>query len=1324
KHNSADKASINDDNIVNIYEGPQHTIWIETHNGFCIYDPSREEFNSNLLSVLRSLKLPQVAIRKIKKDSKGNFWFIYDSAGVYRYNEASNRTYHYDHSISSQPSLYANNVVDLAEDSKGNIWLVYNTGVIETMDSEFEHITYKKAIVTQKTAKKVEDYVINIDKDNDIWLYAPAIDMGIYYFNPRVNTIKHIDKETIGGRLNNNNVTTIVQADDGLIWIAADHGGINILDKRDFKVNYIMHREDDPKSLKQNSTFLYKDNTGIIWAGTYKEGISYYHKDILRFPLYRHFASDPRSLSFEDVDKFAEDKSGNLWIGTNGGGLIYFNRKTGTYRQYKHNPQNNNSLGNDIIVSLCIDHDQNLWIGTYFGGMDSFDGKTFTHYRHKENVPSSIADDRIYSIIEDSSHKLWVGTFQGGLDVFDPLTGVFHHQFNQTQIRSPYISSVYEDRAGNIWVGGYRGVDKITKKNGYIVHYIHNANVRNSLISNNVNSIIEDSRGLIWIATGDGLSILDPKTNQFTSLGKKNGLPDNAVLNILEDNDHHMWMSTSGGLCRIALIATANGYLYQFKTFDEADGLQAREFNINAALKTSKGELIFGGGHGFNMFDPRSIKTVVNKPKLIFTDLQLLNKSVAAGEEVNGHVILTRAMSATNSITLHHSENVFTIEFVAINFFNPNKIKYQYMLEGFDKGWVNADNATRKATYTNLDGGNYRFKVRTSNAAGSWNADEINLHIKVDPPFWKSTIAYAIYIFLLLGGTLLIRHRGIQKIKREFAAEQEKKQTQLIIEQERKEIERMYEVDKLKTKFLTNVSHEFRTPLSLIIAPVDKMLNQADNAEQQQQLNMIRKNARRLLNLVNQLLDFRKMEVRELKLHTKPGDIVKFIKEISLSFIDIADEKGIGFVFDTEVDGLRTCFDHDKIERILFNLLSNAFKFTPAGGHVSVLIGMVNEIPPQQLAQIEIKVIDSGIGIEKDKQERIFDRFFQNNLPGSMLNQGSGIGLAITKEFVNMHQGELFVESEPDHGSCFTVRLPISFTESGDVEIHVDDELMAPSVVPKNTDNTKNLSNSRKKQTVLLVEDNEDFRFYLKDNLKEMFHIIEATNGKEGWQKALALHPHIMVSDISMPEMNGKELCRKIKGDNRTSHIPIILLTALVGEEEELKSLEIGANDYMTKPFNFEILISKIKNLLNLQATFKKTYARQLEVQVNEPAIASVDEKFVKDIVTYIGENMLTPSLSVNELSKHMGMNRNTLYKKLLTITGKTPVEYIRLLRLRKAAYLLEHSQMNITEVSYEVGFNTPQYFARSFKEEFGMLPSEFVLQKRRRQQEPTVNSD
>ena len=1151
KHIANNKSSINDDYIESIYEGPEQNLWITTRNGPCIYNLVTEQFNSDLSPWLKSFNLPGSDFTKIKKDNKGDFWFIYPNSGAYRYDPVHKQTYHYRHGSKQGASLFSNDVADISEDAKGDTWLIYSTGVIEKLDVEHNKITFTSNVLSKVNNAKPLLYSIMVDSDGDLWLYALGVNMGVYYFNPQKNVLNHIDKISAGVRLNADVINNVYQADDGLIWIATDHGGINLVNKKEFKVTYLLNREDDAKSLSQNSVVLYKDDLGIMWAGTFKEGISYYHKNIIRFPLYKHFTSDPSSLSFEDVDKFVEDKQGNLWIGTNGGGLIYFNRKTNKYTQYKNNPQNNNSLSNDIVVSMCIDHNQTLWIGTYFGGLDSFDGKTFTHYRHDDKVATSISDDRVWSIVEDSSNRLWVGTLAGGLNIFDRSKKIFLHPYNSTQITSPFISSIFEDRDGNMWIGGYTGINVIMKSNSRIIHYTHNDNDKNSLITYNVNSITQDSRGLMWIATRDGLSILNLKTNRFTSLTKESGLPDNFIINILEDNSGKMWLSTSNGLSRITLTTTGNNYNFQIENFDETDGLQGREYNVNAAFKTSKGELIFGGGHGFNLFEPSSIKPNINKPNLIFTDFQLFGKSVTVDNAVNGHVILTKAITETSAITLNHSDNVFTIEFAALNFFNPNKVQYQYILQGFDKGWITTDNNNRKATYTNLDAGDYTFKVRAANPDNIANKDTITLKIHVNPPFLESPVAYVCYVLIIIGILLFIRRRGIRKIRREFALKQEKMETQLIIEQERQEIERMHDIDKLKTKFLTNVSHEFRTPLSLIMAPADKMYNHSVDTEQKLQLNMIRKNARRLLNLVNQLLDFRKMEVQELKLHAKPGDIIKFIKEISFSFSDIADEKGISFVFDTEIESLKTNFDHDKIERILFNLLSNAFKFTPKGGHVSVLVNLCRKKPDVEL--IEIKVIDTGIGIAKDKHDRIFERFFQNNLPGSMLNQGSGIGLAITKEFVRMHNGDISVESELDHGSCFIIHLPVLALDGMKTEEFLDDVITRSDDEAKSEASSGTRQKSNKKQSVLLVEDNDDFRFYLKDNLKDNYHVIEAVNGKEGWQKALALHPDIMVSDISMPEMNGKELCRKIKNDSRTSHIPIILLTALIGEEEELK---------------------------------------------------------------------------------------------------------------------------------------------------------------------------
>nr|WP_294946456.1 hybrid sensor histidine kinase/response regulator transcription factor [uncultured Mucilaginibacter sp.] len=1307
KHNVNNKNSINDDFVTNICEGPDKKLWVTTRAGYSFYDPETEQFNNDVSPVLYSFKLPEYpTVSKILHIGKGDFWFLCPDSGLYRYNKLKGTTTRYHHHHNSSPSLYSNSITDIKQDARGNLWLVYNDGVVELFDVQRNAITYHTDVFSKAANSKGRYYSITVDKDGDLWVFNPNMDSGAYYYSPLTGRFRRFAKESAEAPLMSNIITNIIQADDGLIWISTDHGGINVLDKKSLKITYLLNREDDAKSLGQNTVLLYKDNTGIMWAGTLREGVSYYHKNIIRFPLYRHFASDPRSIGFEDVNKFVEDKHGNLWIGTNGGGLIYFDRKAGKFTQYKHDPGNANSLSSDIIVSLCIDHNQQLWIGTYFGGLDQFDGRKFIHYKHNDGVPTSIADDRIWSILEDSSNRLWIGTFAAGLQMFDREKKIFSSPFKQGDITSPYISALHEDTKGNLWVGGYFGISKILKNGRGVIHYNRKKNDPNSLISDDINSITQDSRGLIWIATRDGLSILNPETNRFISLTKKDGLPDNQVSNVLEDSRGAMWVSTSNGLCRVTLTPGNGTYEFQFERFDETDGLQGREFSAYAALRTNKGELIFGGSHGFNIFDPLSIHPNIEKPKLIFTGFQLFNKSISANEEVDGHVVLTKAISATSEITLNHSENVFTIEFAALNFFNPNKITHQYMMEGFDKGWLTADNATRKATYTNLDGGDYTFKVRAIGQEGRWKPSYIKLKIKVFPPFWKSTLAYVVYLLLITGTLFLIRRRGIQKIRRQFIAEKEKQEANSLIEQERQEVKRMQELDQLKTKFLTNVSHEFRTPLSLIMAPVDKMLIDADN-ERGEQLNMIRRNAKRLLNLVNQLLDFRKMEVQELKLHARRGDIVSFIKEMSYSFSDIAEKKHIRFVFDSEIEKLNVNFDHDKIERIIFNLLSNAFKFTPEGGHVSVLLS-TKKTPGQQM--LEIKVIDTGIGIPADKKDKIFERFFQNDIPGSMVNQGSGIGLSITKEFVKLHNGEMYVESELGQGSYFTILLPLHIAIEAEEQDFYDERSPAE---PPGTSCEHALQQpgglaATKKLTVLLVEDNEDFRFYLKDNLNDVFHIIEAANGKEGWQKTLSLHPNLVVSDITMPEMNGIDLCRKIRNDKRTSHIPVVLLTAITGEEQQLKGLETGANDYLTKPFNFEILLSKLKNILAIQQDMRKTYQKQLDAKPTDVMPESFDEAFIKKALLLIEKNIDNADFSVEELSSELCVSRVTLYKRALTLTGMSPVELVRSIRLKRAAQLLENSQLTISQISYKVGFKSQKYFVRSFKAEFNCLPSAY----------------
>ncbi len=1309
---SKDTSSISDNFVSRIYEGPGKKMWVYTHNNYSIYNPETEKFSNNINSELARLQILSNDLGFIKKDTKGNYWFATNDKGIYCYHEKSNTTTYYSQSFTSKPALHSNWVMDIADCGNGVVWLIYSDGVLEKLDVVNHKIIDRAALPASICQNKVPvQFSLKLDNNQKVWIWANNKPVGVYSYDMQAKTLKHYSKETPGSLLNSNIINSVIIGDDNKIWIGTDHGGINVVDPKNDKVTYVLPHEDDPKSLMGNNVVLYKDQDGIIWAGTYKQGISYYHKGIFQFPLIRHFPSDKASLPAEDVDCFEQDRKGNLWVGTNGGGLIYYDQTTHQFTNYKHNPNNTNSLAGDVVVSLCIDHEGKLWIGTYFGGLDCFDGKTFTHYKQDDKVAGTISDDRIYTIFEDKQYNMWIGTFAGGINIFNRKTRSFSTPYNKA-LNSKYIGVLYPDNEGNVWVGEDKGLDVINTHTNKVSHYAHDARNMNSLVARDVNCIIKDSRQLIWIGTKGGLSILNPATHQFINLDGEKGLPTNNIVNLLEDRQGRMWFSSTNGITCITLTGTANNYKFDIKNFDESDGLQGREFNVYSAFKTHEGKLIFGGAHGFNLFDPAQIGISAHKPPLVFTDLQLFNNSVVVGDTIKGSVVLAKSISDTKAIVFNHSQNMFSLEFAACDFFNPNKVQYQYQLEGFDKTWLNTSASSRRATYTNLDAGDYTFKVKAYNSNNVKNASYITLKITVLPPFWKSPWAYLLYFLGFVASLFYIRHRGILKLKTEFAAQQHQLEIERKAAHEVLEARRMHELDLMKIKFFTNVSHEFRTPLSLILSPIEQLIKINEKPEQQQQLQMIKRNGRRLLNLVNQLLDFRKMEFKELKLSLTRGDIVSFIKEISCSFTDIALQKNLRYVFDSQIKALITEFDHDKLERILFNLLSNAFKFTPSGGHICILLSLNKNESTEEKQMLEIKVIDTGIGITPDKQEKIFERFFQDDMPQSLLNQGSGIGLSITREFVKMHGGEISVESELNHGSCFTILLPV-VTES-----NLSAEPTVINTEPEVKKGKEDILRSNKKPVVLLIEDNDDLRFYLKDNLKHQFTIIEACNGKEGWQKTLAMHPNLVVSDISMPEMNGMELCKKIKADTRTTHIPVILLTALNEPEDQLLGLESGANDYITKPFNFEILLSKIKNLLLLQETLKKTYQKHQDVKVEQIEVASEDDKFIKNAVKIVEANITNANFSVEELSRLMLLSRVSLYKKLLTLTGKTPVDFIRNIRLEKAVQLLEKSKLNIANVAYEVGFANPTYFAKVFREEYGMLPSEYIIQLKKKEKE------
>jgi signal transduction histidine kinase/ligand-binding sensor domain-containing protein/DNA-binding response OmpR family regulator len=1296
RNNRNDSASLSDNNILALYELPDGKMWVMTREGPCIYNSHIEKFDTGYNNYLQSLGLPSGAIIKIVKGNNGRYWFLYDNLDLYLYSSMDKKVKPFRQNFKFNP---ADKITSVKETKDGKLWLVYQNGLLQAYDIPANKIIFSGPVL-QKLTKENNPYELFIDNDGDVWLWYYKY--GAFLFHPPDSSIKPFNANSFPSRLSSSMVTQIVQDNNGIIWVSTDHGGVTLIDKKNnFHTNYLLNDPKDAKSLSQNSiTALYKDDHGIIWLGTYKQGVNYLHGNIVQFPHYHHHEVNAKSLQYDDVNRFVEDRWGNIWIGTNGGGLIYFDRKNNTFKQYLHEPNNKNSLSNNVIVSLWMDHENILWIGTYFGGLNSFDGKKFTHYRHNDNDPAGLSNDNVWEILEDREQNLWIGTLGGGLDLLDRKTNRFtHYQTKEGQpgpLRSNFIAALLQDKKGNLWIGTALGVVVFEKNKTAPVFYQH-TNDKNSLSNNNVICFLEDSKGRIWVGTREGLNLFNEQTKKFQAFAIADGLPDNLILNILEDNLHTLWLSTPNGLCTVIPKEKKNGLELFVINYDEMNNLQNREFNENAALKTRAGELIVGGPSGFNIIDPSTIQRPDYHPKIVFTGLQILNKNVEPGELINNRILLPQTLSHLQHIGLKYKENVFSIEFASLDFVRGTRDKYAYMLEGFNSDWLYANGNQRSATYTNLGPGNYIFKAKVLNRDGLWSEVK-TLQINIEPPFWRTTIAYIIYVLITAALLLLVRRITVDRIHMRFE-----------VQQQRREAERAHSIEQLKTKFFTNVSHEFRTPLSLIISPLDKIIKHTTDEEQKKQLNLVQRNAKRLLNLVNQLLDFRKMEVQEVKLHPAIGDIVRFSKDISLSFSDIAEKKKIRFSFSSDVDSLEIYFDKDKIEKILFNLLSNAFKYTHDNGTVSIHLLYDPAANNESDGTFAIEVKDTGIGIPADQQEKIFERFFQTEVPESMVNQGTGIGLAITKEFVKLHNGIIKVKSEPEKGTCFTVLIPAkkiyepaARTTTNPLPIEDVEQIMLEESQKKD-----------KKKTIVIVEDNEDLRFYLKDNLKGQYHVEEATNGKEGWEKVKQLNPDLVVSDIMMPLMDGIELARKIKTETLTAHIPVILLTAMGSEGKQLEGLKVGVNDYITKPFTFEILASRIRNLLAQQKLLQKRFQKQIEVNPAEVTITPVDEKFLKQALEIVEKNMDNPDFSVEDLSRDMYMNRVTLYRKILSLTGKTPIEFVRSIRLKRAAQLMEKSGLSVAEIAYEVGFNNPKNFSKFFKEEFKATPSQYIAHKK-----------
>jgi len=1288
-----DSTSLNDNYIDRLFPYPGGNMLVITRQGGNLYNFSTDRFDQKWRTFQQQLNLPDTLPIKVMEDSKGSYWFLFQRIGLYRLKPNATKAEQVIVAEAGASTLFT----DIAKDNDGNIWLISNKGIIYRLDAQTLNVKDQTAAISKALNGKISPgYSLFPEVKDQCWVWLRDDPVGAIALQLSTGNITRYTAATGDpGRLQNNNVTGIVDDPSGYTWIATDPGGLHLVNQKTLQLQYVPNNPEDPYSISQDAIVsVYKDPQNLIWLGTYKKGLNYFNPNLPRFPLVKREPTKKNSLPYNDVNDFAEDAAGNFWIGTNGGGLLYYDRQKDSYKRYLAGP---GSISSDVIVSLCIDHNGKLWIGSYYGGLDCYDKGHFTNYRPDPANPRSLADNNVWEIFEDSKHRLWVGTLRGGIHLYDSVTHDFtHYRGGPNSVQSDFNSTTIEDDKGNIWFGTSLGID-ILETNGKFKHIAANKNKPGALSNDNINMLFKDSKNRIWVGTREGLNLFHPAENRFSTYSKNDGLPDNTIINILEDDKGYLWLSTYNGLSQVKVLDEGNNVRLACRNYNELNNLQGRDFNENAALKTSRGELIFGGANGFNIFMPSAVEAPLAAAQVRFTGFDLFNKPVRAGEKYNGRTILSKSIVNSDQLTLGYNQNVFSVEFATLDFAQTEKNRFAYRLDGFNKYWLYTDAGIRKATFTNLDPGNYVLRVRVVYDNGILSTQEAVLNIHILPPWWRTYWAFLAYAVLVLCFLIGARTFIIRRAQARFA-----------IEQERKEAKRMHELDEMKIEFITNISHEFRTPLSLILAPLEKLKKNTKDDEQEKDFNLMQRNTRRLLNLVNQLLDFRKMDVQEHKFLPEAGNIVAFTRDICASFADVAEKKNIGFQFKTEVEEVEVLFDHDKLEKILLNLLSNAYKFTPDGGTVGVTIKTLET----KLGALDtslcvlIEVRDTGVGIAPEDLSKIFDRFYRTNIPGTVINQGSGIGLSIVKEFVQLHDGTITVTSSPGSGSCFTVSLPARTSSQEMPVLIIPANGIEETMISSQTHPDSGGNRPGNRSFILLAEDNDEFRQFLKESLQQYYRVIAVSNGEEAWQLIQTQTPNLVISDVMMPVMDGLELAKKMKRDPSTATIPVLLLTAKNAEEHQLEGLATGANDYIVKPFSLDVLLQKIRNQLKEQ---KRKPVPQVNIVPTDIPAGNQEQKWLQDVLASVESNIGNAEFSVNDLARSVGMSRGGLYKKMIGLSGKTPVEFIIKVRIERSKQLLLQQQLTVAEVAYEVGFTDPKYFAKTFKKETGILPSAFA---------------
>ena len=1301
KHVKHDTATLSSNTIYRLFVDCFDNLWIIHENGYLdrldIHTEKITRYRHNqqdaatlshsnvLLYDIKSSTMPwwrmqSRYLRPILQDSAGRLW-VGTRRGLNFYNR-TNDTFIKASQKLNDTRLDTVVISSLFEDNQKRLWIsTWGHGIYQ-YDFELDSLTH----FFQKTSAqyRVPDnfcYQLYQDNNSGLWL---CLKSGLSYFDPESKGFTYLENPDESNQPVD--LQPFYSDDLGYIWATPrqiedlSNRGLKIISGKNHKIQKIILDSGNRKPLEKIIlTGFLKDSFGSLWFLEHGAGVSKINPLALFFKQISLdiFGKDEPQLIFL-IQRSTVDSS-KLWIGS-WLGLSQYNVGQQKLSMAPENTMITKYIGKDIMVKAILeDKKKSLWIGTIWNGLFRLAANgQLTHYMPDPLDSTSVISECIWSLYQDRHGVIWVGT-NSGLNRYDPEHDAFvhytEHYYNFNPMKS-YVNQFCEDE-DNLWIAGNGGL------------YCYNRNqdkIECVLDTPNISCLYNDSKNRLWFAPDNvGLYLWDKQHRTVRAF-----YPDQdrnyKVKSIHEDKNGFLWCSTEGhGLLKF------DPELKTLTFITKQHGLPSNTFGLNAAEMTD-GRLFFPTPvDNIISFSPYDISLKNSPPKILLTDIRINGEMIP----INQESILSQDISLTKEIHLDHSERDISIEMTVLYYTNPEGNRYQYWLENYDQDW--RDNGTNRiATYTNLDPGDYVFHAKGANSNGVWSEEPVSLRIVIHPPWWATTWAYGFYIVLFAGIVITTWKMQLRRIKlrndlkmREFESEQLKK------------------VDHLKSQFFANISHEFRTPITLIKGPLEKLFTIVKDRTAQNELSIMRRNADRLQRLINQLLDISALEAGKLALNPSTHDIARLVRFFVQSFESQAKLKGVELTFTSDTKEIYASVDKSKMEDIVYNLVSNALKFTDKGGTVDVIVTKRLMETEQTNDWFEIHVSDSGMGIPPDRVDHIFDRFYQVDDSYVRRAEGSGIGLSLTKELVELHGGNIHVKSAPDVGSVFTVRLPVGQVDTREIKNETSEfSTMIEEFAPITDEST--VSKSKGKPLVLIVEDNSDLCAYIKDVLRNGFQVKEALDGQAGFDLAKKLVPELVISDVMMPKMDGYQLCEKLKTDQLTSHIPVILLTARASKESKLEGLETGADDYLIKPFDADELTVRVKNLIQQRRTLREQFAKKLLVEPADIAMTSADEQFIHKALQIIEEHLDDPEFNAKIFSQKMLVSRTQLHLKLKGLTGQSTSEFIRSIRLKRAAQMINQKSGSISEIAYQVGFNHLSYFAECFKKQFGVNPREF----------------